>query len=580
MQKTMARALGAAALLAVLLAAVPGAAPPPSGDPDLVIVGAGISGLSAALEAARGGATVQLIDLWSVFGGHAVMSTGGLSIVDSPLQRRLGIEDSPELAYRDFFEWGTDPDPAWVRTYVDRSRELVWDFVTELGVTFDGIESVPGNSVPRFHQTHDRGVGLVVPIYQASLQQPGIAFRWNVRVTDLVIEGGRVVGVRGRDLRGGKAFEQRGRAVMLATGGFQSNLELLRDHWPEALPFPERMLAGSGVNSMGSGLQLAQQAGGTLFNMDHQWNYISGIPDPRYPGRGLSATIGGSIRLNLDGERFIDEGASPREAFPALLRQPGATYWAVFDEDSRDSIWISGSDWVTRERVDELVWGTPDLVRSGATLDELASATGLPAAALKASVAAAGNPLDRPPFHAVQFFPLSRKSMGGIRIDASCRVLDAGGGVIPGLWAVGEAAGFGGLNGSAGLEGTFLGPSIVTGRLGARSVLEELGVEGSGSDITATLARDTARSVEPAAAPANVACLECHDLETDVGAGRPGYEHFERSHSKVLDRDMSCGSCHPGMLPFDIDSHVIDRSAQADACRACHVAVEYERGQG
>ena len=91
-------------------------------DADVVIVGAGISGLSAALEAARGGARVAVVDMASVFGGHAVMSEGQVSIIGTPLQESRNIRDSPELAYRDFIEWGEDANADWVRYYVSNSR--------------------------------------------------------------------------------------------------------------------------------------------------------------------------------------------------------------------------------------------------------------------------------------------------------------------------------------------------------------------------------------------------------------------------------------------------------------------------
>src|SRR4051812_45718594 len=90
--------------------------------PDIVVVGAGIAGLTTALEAARGGAAVVVVDIASVFGGHAIVSEGGLSLIGTPLQEKLGVRDSPELAYEDFLRWGEDPNTEWVRIYVDRSR--------------------------------------------------------------------------------------------------------------------------------------------------------------------------------------------------------------------------------------------------------------------------------------------------------------------------------------------------------------------------------------------------------------------------------------------------------------------------
>ena len=102
--------------------------------PDIVVIGAGIAGLTTALESARGGANVAVVDIASVFGGHAVVSEGGLSLVDTPLQHRLGVKDSPDLAYHDVTHWGEDANSAWVRLYVDRSRHDIFDWLVDLGV--------------------------------------------------------------------------------------------------------------------------------------------------------------------------------------------------------------------------------------------------------------------------------------------------------------------------------------------------------------------------------------------------------------------------------------------------------------
>src|ERR1700734_914085 len=143
---------------------------------DVLVVGSGMAGLSAALESARGGAEVLVIDMASVFGGHAVMSGADIAIVDTPLQHAHEIKDSPELAYEDFTRWGEDNNREWVRYYVEHSREDIYDWLTSLGVTFDGLRAYPGNSVPRAHMTQGLGLGLVGPVYRACLENPNIRF--------------------------------------------------------------------------------------------------------------------------------------------------------------------------------------------------------------------------------------------------------------------------------------------------------------------------------------------------------------------------------------------------------------------
>ena len=150
---------------------------------DVLVVGAGISGLSAALEAARGGAAVTVIEMSSVFGGHAVMSEGGVSMVGTPLQHSTGVQDSAELAYKDFMHWGEDVSEEWVRYYVNNSRHEVYDWLRDMGVVFYRLSQPAGNSVPRFHGAQGRGLGLVSPLYRECVRHPNITFAWNTQVT-------------------------------------------------------------------------------------------------------------------------------------------------------------------------------------------------------------------------------------------------------------------------------------------------------------------------------------------------------------------------------------------------------------
>jgi uncharacterized protein len=567
----------------------------PSGAPshtDAIVVGGGVAGLAAALELAQGGAKVEVVDMASIFGGHAVMATGDLSLVGTPFQEGKGIHDTPELAFKDFTTWGEDADPEWVRTYVTTSRREIYDWVTEMGVTFETFATPAGNSVLRAHRTKGRGLALVSAIYGVCARNPNITFLWNTRVDRLLTSGARVVGIAATNVRTSTPLEIRAGVVVLATGGFQSNLDMVRRNWPKGLPFPERMLVGSGMNSMGSGHELAREAGAALTRMDHQWNYITGLPDPRYPGgkRGLNAIDFDSIWVNADGKRFLAEKTSTKFAFPILARQKGATYWSIFDEPGKKSFWIAGSDWADFKVIDRVIFGDKDLVKSAATLDELAGKVGLPPAALGETVRRynelVGKGVDEdfsrfgpgktykpqriatPPFYAVQLFPLSRKSMGGVAIDASCRVVDARRQVVGGLFAAGELTGLAGINGKAGLEGTFLGPSIVTGRIAGRTALAELGhPPGPGH----AAAGPPEPPIEPNPGMGTALCLTCHDLPKLVAAPRAGYWHFERVHTKVLAEKFECAKCHAELSRTLVPAgHRIDRVAQVRVCLTCH----------
>lgn len=557
---------------------------PDASRSDAIVVGAGISGLSAALELARGGASVTILDMSSVFGGHAVMSQGSVSIVDTPLQRANGLHDSPELAYKDILDFGEDPNVPWAKYYVENSKTEIYDWLTELGVRFERVVSSPGNSLEREHQPAGRGIGLVTPIYRACLQQPRVRFAWNSKVEQLVTTDGRVSGVVARDLRSDEQHAYHADAVVLATGGFQSNLDMVREFWPAEFRFPDRMLIGSGKNSTGLGHRLAESVGGTLSKMDHQWNYFTGIPDPRFPGtnRGLSAANMYGIIVNSEGRRFANLHGWAKDVMPALFRQKQATLWFIFDEAAKPFFVVSGSDWADFKHVEKVILNNPELVTSADTLEALAGKSGLPAKNLVETIdrynqlvasgvdedfgrfgkarsvfpPEASRRLATPPFYAMQAWPLTRKSMGGVSIDLKCRVLDKQQQAIPGLFAVGELTGLAGINGKAAIEGTFLGPCVVTGRIAARTIVAEL------------------KRSDPPQSPVNTRCSECHDMAELLAELRPGYWHFEQVHRVTQSRGTDCRFCHAELTPYRAKSHRINPQVLTASCVQCHLARE------
>ena len=160
--------------LAAALAACSPPEPEPEFDAEAIIIGAGISGLSAALEMGRAGVDVLLVDMNTVPGGHAVMA-GGFAIIDTPTQRAAGFTDSPDRAYEDWQEWTEDGDPEWTRYYVENSRELIYDWAVELGADWVRV-AVGGyeNSVPRFHFSEHGAVDYVLALVRAALELPNV----------------------------------------------------------------------------------------------------------------------------------------------------------------------------------------------------------------------------------------------------------------------------------------------------------------------------------------------------------------------------------------------------------------------
>jgi flavocytochrome c len=574
-------------------------ATPPKAE--IVIVGAGISGLCAALEAARSGALVTVLDMASVFGGHAVMSSGMVCMVDTPEQKANHVTDSPAIAVGDFLRFGEDANRGWAEFFARNSKREVYDWLQDIGVTSWELypQIIPGNSVRRQHVAKGRGLGLVSPIYRECLRYPNLTFRWNTKVTALMVESGQVVGVHTVNQRNKQTEDVRATFVILATGGFESNLELVRAYWPQYFPGlaeGTRILLGSGVNALGSGLDMAGKAGADLARLDHQLFYSTGLVDPRdeLGKRGLHAFNRHSIWVNVQGKRFVFDGQpDPKRQVPALLSQTSATYWAIFDATSRPNFFVSGSDWNDTNVVQREIFDNSKLaqwIKRANTIDDLAEAAGLPGAILNETIqhwndmidkgedvdfhrfddSSAERPprINKPPFYAIQLFPLARKSLGGVVVDLSCRVLDKKGRVIPNLYAAGELTGVGGINGRAALEGTMLGPGILMGRVAAKHCTNELKRPTQPPLPEPEVARSDSRSTAP-----DVLVSWREVLRQVIAQPRAGYFHFEKVHAAVLARDYDCGKCHTEPSPLAITGDQIDRRGMMRACAICHGGV-------
>jgi succinate dehydrogenase/fumarate reductase flavoprotein subunit len=388
----------------------------------------------------------------------------------------------------------------------------------------------------------------------------------------------------------------------LATGGFESSLELVRTYWPQYFPSLNdrtRVLLGSGINSLGNGLQIARDAGASLTHLDHQLFYSTGLVDPRDASqrRGLHAFDIHSIWVNAQGQRFVRDGApDPKLQMPAVLKQDPPTYWAIFDANSRPQFFVSGSDWKDPRVVQRDLFDNPKLapwIKTASSLEALAQAAGLPAKFLVRTVRRwnemidAGRDddfhrlepsgpkppkIDRPPYYAIQFFPLARKSLGGVEVDLSCRVLDARGKPIPSLYAVGELAGVGCINGKAALEGTMLGPSILMGRVAAKHVLSQL--EHLLNSVSPAVLPEPTWPPQPRATEAELLQSWRDVLRQLIDKPRPGYNHFEKVHGVVLDRGYDCTRCHGGASPLALTEAQLDRRTLIQACPNCHGGVE------
>ncbi|MEU7560534.1 FAD-binding dehydrogenase [Streptomyces eurythermus] len=315
-------------------------------DADVIVVGAGLAGLVAAHELTSRGRRVALVDQENAanLGGQAFWSLGGLFLVDSPEQRRLGIKDSFGLAWSDWqgsarFDRLADEDSwavRWARAYVEwaAGEKRSW-------LAGHGIELLPtvgwaergdlradghGNSVPRFHIAWGTGTGVVEPFVRSARQAARdglLTFHHRHRVDELVVEGGTARGVRGtlltpddspRGVASGRDragdFELTAQAVVVTTGGIGADHDIVRRYWPERLGTPPaRMVTGVPAYVDGRMLDISAEAGVRLVNRDRMWHYTEGLRnwDPIWPGHGIRILPGpSSIWLDALGRRLPD----------------------------------------------------------------------------------------------------------------------------------------------------------------------------------------------------------------------------------------------------------------------------------
>jgi predicted oxidoreductase len=542
-------------------------------DADVIVVGAGLAGLVATAELAAAGRCVILLEQepepW--LGGQAFWSFGGLFLVNSPEQRRLGVRDSHELATKDWlatagFDRAEDTWPRrWAEAYLAFAAGEKRSWLHAQGIRFFPIvgwaerraQSIgSGNSVPRFHVTWGTGPGVVAPFerrMREAVARSRVTLMFRRRVDALTVRGSAVDGVRGAVLepssveRGRPSsriaigeFELHAQAVIVTSGGIGGNHDLVRQAWPASLGDPPRqMLSGVPAHVDGRMLAITEAAGGSVINRDRMWHYVEGIQNwnPIWPAHGIRILPGpSSMWFDAVGNRL------PAPLFPgfdtlgtlAHLRTTGFDYsWFVLtqriikrefalsgseqnpdltNKDIRlllqrvvsksgpgpvEAFKQHGADFVVAKNLDDLVRAMNALTdeprldpakleRQIAARDDAIVSTASDDGQVRAVRAARryiGDRLIRVakphafldpsagPLIAVRLHILTRKSLGGLQTDLSGRVLRSDGSPLPGLYAAGEVAGFGGggMHGYRSLEGTFLGGCLFSGRTAGRA---------------------------------------------------------------------------------------------------------------
>ena len=549
-------------------------------ETDVIVVGAGLSGLVAATEIADAGRRVIVVDQEGEqsIGGQAFWSFGGLFLVDSPEQRRLGIKDSFDLAMQDWIgAAGFDRDEdfwprQWAEAYVAFAAGEKRAWLRAMGHRFfpvvgwaerGGYDAMGhGNSVPRFHVTWGTGPGIVEPFERRAreaVKSGRLSFRFRHRVDALSISNGTVDGVSGAVLapdtiERGKStsrnvvgeFALKAQAVIVASGGIGGNHELVRQNWPKRLGDPPKfMISGVPEHVDGRMIGITGKSGARLINRDRMWHYVEGIQNwnPIWPRHGIRILPGpSSMWFDATGMRL------PAPLFPGsdtlgqlqYIMSTGYDYsWVILTQSIiKKEFALSGSeqnpdltgkswrmtlrratnkgapapveafkshgvDFIVRDKIEDLV----------AAMNKLAGSDLLKLEQIRLQIEARDREIANPyvkdaqvmnihnarryigdrlirtasphrildpaqgPLIAVKLNILTRKTLGGFETDLESRVFGSEGSVIPGLYAVGEAAGFGGggVHGYRSLEGTFLGGCLFSGRNAGRSAAKAVG---------------------------------------------------------------------------------------------------------
>jgi predicted oxidoreductase len=462
-------------------------------ETDVAIVGAGGAGMAAGIEALDAGARVIAFEKSAEPGGAAKISGGGCLIVGSPFQKKNGVQDTPDLAFKDWLEWGgPSTDAVWARYYIEHSLHDLYHWAEGFGVKWVDLKLQEGNSVPRWTKSGGNGDGLMTGLIEGYRNKGGEIVP-ETAITRLTVEDGRVTGFEGRKVATGEPVEVRSKSVVMTTGGFNSNLDMVLENSPSLRN--DKVLVGSGPGSKGDGHKIVREAGGYLTHMDHNWFYAYATPDYRDPAqvRGLAfRQVPAYIWVNQQGRRFHnEENSGGNSASPALMGQTPRHAWAIMDSTMKATMEIADpyyrdGEKVARDKVNALLEDSP-YVHKASTLEALAKKIDVDVPAFLATVERynkacadglknepefgkslkSSKAFDTPPYYAMQIFLMARKNFGGVKTDLQCRVLDKHFEPIEGLYAAGELCGMAGghINGRAGLEGTMLGPSIFSGRV-------------------------------------------------------------------------------------------------------------------
>jgi len=439
---------------------------------DVIVIGGGAAGWSAALAATQAGLSVLLLEKLAESGGSSALSGGCLAFAGTDLQAAQGVDDSAGLLLRDLCEVGQHVnDEALVRAYCE-AQLATYDWLKAAGVGFSPvIETASGQSVPRVHTVDP--ADMVRTLRAAAEASGRVEYRPGVAAQALVQDAdGRVVGVRpgsGEDLFGA-------RAVIIASGGFARNPDLLERYAPQ---YAEAVFV-AGAGSQGDGLLMAEALGADLRDMAYVKGTFGKHPTDETNDHSLQAVYKGAIAVNQDGRRFVNESISYKLLGDAVMAQPWHTGYQIMDQ----GIFDTGDDRVRildfGRRLEEGLFYVADSLEALAARIEIDPDVLVDTVTRYNGYVDAGHDpefsrthlvhhhgalrrIETAPFYAYPSTAVVFGTYCGLRIDNAARVLRSDGSAIAGLYAAGEVTG--GFHGAAYMTGSALGKAVVFGRL-------------------------------------------------------------------------------------------------------------------
>jgi fumarate reductase flavoprotein subunit len=441
---------------------------------DIVIIGAGGAGLTAATEAASKGAKVLVLEKMAIVGGNSNFSTGGINACYTKEQERLGIKDSKEVFYNDTMRGGQYlNDPDLVRTLIDNSAAMVeWLQTPMIGADLSDVGAFGGATNKRIHRPKGGGaIGAhLIPLLQKAALKQGAEIRLNNKVIDILSNNGRACGVK--VAYAGGEYTVRAKAVIVATGGFGAN--------PEMIEFYQASLAGFATTNhkgaTGDAFKMVEKFDAQLIQMEQIQIHPTVVK-----GTGIMITEAvrgnGAILVNKAGRRFVNEMETRDIVSAAVLKNPERSAYLIFDQNVRDSLKAIET------------YAKQNLLSEGATLLELSRMIAVDAVALeytideynkavlaKKDTEFGRNPesmertISTPPFYAIEIEPAIHHTMGGLKINTKAQVLNKLNLPVPGLFAAGEVTG--GVHGAQRLGGNAVADICIFGKIAADSALE------------------------------------------------------------------------------------------------------------